>query len=156
MPGKWILCLAAAVTAFAPGCGWFDKSGDEGPSAGQANEPLPVPQARPPIADVPMPIGFDLDEGKSRNYAVSGIRWVDHSYKGRGDKFRMKRFFEHYMQTYRWTMTSFIFAQGRMVLDFEKDPERCRITISGGGWWSACVVAVHIWPHRVPPGTTIE
>lgn len=152
-------CVTATVTAAVglglTGCGWFDdSSGGAVVTDGQtATAPAPgagtpPPQMRPPISDVPVPQDFDLVESKSRNYAVAGARFVDHVYKGRGDKFELKRFYERYMPMNRWVLSTFIFAQGRMVLDFDKTGERCRVTITDSEFWGTAEISVLIWPNR--------
>lgn len=113
-----------------------------------------VGQSRPPVLDVPVPVGFTLDEGQSRNYNLAGARLVDHVYRGGADKFAVKRFYERQMPTYRWTMVTAVFAQGDMTLDFERDCDRCRIAISTGGLFQRTTIRVYLQTTgRIdPPG----
>ena len=151
----WMTVWACAGLA---GCGESGQSGSVGPGGSQAVGPVPelVAMSRPPIADVPVPIGFDLKEGKSRNFAAAGARYVDHVYKGSADKFAVGRFFKRQMPISRWALVTDMFVQGDIMLDFEKDTERCRIMITDSGWFGSVTVKVAVWTSgriRAPAGT---
>lgn len=158
-----LVTLALAAAALAGGCNKpagnaggavsVDGSGGGSPPPGPATPP---PQLHPPISDVPVPYGFGLDEDKSRNYAVAGVRFVDHVYKGKGDKFALKRFFERYMPMNRWVLSTFIFAQGQMVLDFDRPDERCRVTIRDNETWGTATVSVLVWPDKAREADAAE
>lgn len=112
-------------------------------------------QARTHVADVPVPDGFDLAEKRSRSYKnQTGLRWVDYLYKGGGEKFDVVKFYEKQMINYHWEPQTTQTAQGQTSLDFLKNDERCRITVSGGGALSSTFVHVSITPgtHVGPPG----
>ena len=49
--------------------------------------------ARPRLADVPVPVGFDLDEDRSRDFSSGGARWADNVYSGSADKETAARFY---------------------------------------------------------------
>ncbi len=104
-----------------------------------------VAKARPWVADVPVPIGFDLDEGRSRNFAAAGARYVDHLYKGKANKFAVYRFYKRQMPISRWVLVTDRFAQGDITLDFEKETERCVVIISKGNIWHRTNVKVQLW-----------
>ncbi|MHC4982980.1 MAG: hypothetical protein ACYTF6_07410 [Planctomycetota bacterium] len=154
--------LIASAALIVGGCGLFEKNPGEpetvevaGAGApAQAGTPadlwLPAPQVKPPISDVPVPVGFKIDEDKSRNYAVAGVRFVDHLYKGRENKFELKRFFERYMVMNRWKLVRFNYAQARLKLDFEKDYEGCRVEIWEAGVFSPTKISVLLWPNKAP------
>jgi len=154
--------MAMCAALLVGGCGLFEgRWGGSGASGGNSantatqsniDANLPLPQSQPPISDIPVPINFKLDEANSRNYAVPGARFVDHIYTGRGDKFVLKRFFERYMVMNRWVLATFSFGQGRIVLDFEKDYEHCRITIWEGGFLRPTSVSVFLSPSKPPAG----
>lgn len=91
-------------------------------------------RAHPPIADLPVPYGFDLDEGRSRHWTVGSIRLVDHVYEGSADKFAVARFYRTQMPINRWELVRDVFAQGDIILDFDKGNERCHVVISEEGW----------------------
>jgi len=104
-----------------------------------------VAQGRPPIPDLPLPIGFKLDEGKSRDYALSGARFVDHTYKGSANKLAVKRFYERQMPINRWVLTTAMFVRGDVILDFEKQTERCRIIVTDGSLFNPTRIKVQLW-----------
>ncbi|MCD6303525.1 MAG: hypothetical protein J7M21_01015 [Planctomycetes bacterium] len=140
--------LAAAAAVFSlVGCNSQGRSGQVAPGSSQQVGPIPelLPMTRPPIADVPVPIGFHLDEGKSRNFAAAGARYIDHVYTGRADKFAVGRFYKRQMPINRWTLVTDMFVQGNIMLDFEKSTERCRITITEGGLFRGTVVKIAVW-----------
>ncbi len=89
---------------------------------------------RPPIADLPVPIGFELDEQRSRHSKSGPFRMVDHVYTGKGDRFAVSRFYKRYMKMSRWTLVQDVFAQGVITLSFDKGSERCSVSIESNGW----------------------
>lgn len=139
--------LMLALSAAIAGCG--GSSGDGGVSAGGSGDVGPVPELVamrcPPISDLPVPIGFDLREDKSRNFAAAGTRYIDHAYSGRADKFAVGRFYKRQMPISRWALVTDMFVQGDIMLDFEKDTERCRISISDGGFLRSTRVKMAVW-----------
>lgn len=104
------------------------------------------------IADVPVPMGFKLDESHSRNFAAGGARYVDHLYKGKADKFAVARFYKRQMPVVRWVLVTDMFVQGENIMDFEKDTERCRIVVTQGGWMNPTSIKVQLWTSgRIEP-----
>ena len=116
-----------------------------------------VAKARPSIADVPEPIGFKLDERRSRYFAAAGARYVDHLYKGRADKWAVGRFYKRQMPISRWVRVTDRFVQGGIVLDFEKETERCVIQIVKGSLFHPTYIKVQLWTSgRIEgPGATV-
>ena len=147
--------LAAAMwLAALAGCSQDTQA--TGPSgSGRPVAPLPelVGMSRPPIADMPVPLGFSLREGKSRNFSAAGARYVDHVYTGSADKFAVARFYKRQMPINRWALVTDMFVQGDITLDFEKDTERCRVTVTEGGLFNSTVVKVALWTSGriIPP-----
>ena len=131
---KWTAgILIAAGLLWSAGCGGGDgRTIDASSGAPRQIAPMAdlVARARPPIPDLPVPIGFKLDESESLDYALAGARFVNHKYKGKPDKFTVKRFYERQMPINRWTLTTAMFAGGEIMMDFEKETERCRVSIS--------------------------
>jgi hypothetical protein len=148
--------LGGAVLAAAGGCA--NQGKDESKSAAGNVEPPRglIAQARPPIQDVPVPIGFSLEESRSRSFYGGGVRWVDHTYKGNEDKFDVMRFFQKHMPANRWKPMSNRFVQGRIKLEFEKEvpgyTEGCAVTIWDDGVFSPTRFTVECFP-RGEPGT---
>jgi hypothetical protein len=102
-------------------------------------------QARPPILDLPVPVGFSMDERRSRDFAAAGARYVDHVYKGRSDKFAVGRFYKRNMPRSRWVLVTDMFVQGDIMLDFEKQTERCRIIVAKGDPIHTVHVKAQLW-----------
>lgn len=141
--------LVAAAMAVA-GCNSDKKVESSGDSSAQAPVEL-VAMARPPIPDLPVPIGFNLDQGRSRNLAAAGIRWVDHLYKGKADKFSVARFYRKQMPLSRWTLVTEMFTKGDLKLAFERQSDRCQITVSDGSLFHPTYVRLELWTAgRVP------
>ena len=141
-------CVLALLVCWSSGCDNQQSQTVETPG-GAHGKALPlielVAQARPPIPDLPVPIGFNLDEGRSRNFAAGGARYVDHLYKGRADKFAVARFYKRHMPISRWVLMTDMFAQGDIMLVFEKETQRCQIIASDGSLWHPCYIQVQLW-----------
>lgn len=104
-----------------------------------------VAMSQPYVPDLPVPVGFKIDEKKSRDYALAGARFVDHVYKGSGPKLAVKRFYEKQMGFNRWVLSTAMFVRGEVMLDFEKENERCRIIIADGSWFNPVYIKVQLW-----------
>ncbi len=142
--------LAAALMLFAV-CGCEKKNDNMADSSTTANSEAVVelvPQLRPYIPDLPVPIGFDLDEGKSRAFTAGGARYVDHLYKGSDDKFSVARFYKRYMPSNRWTLTTDLFLHGSIILEYEKETERCDIEIGKGSLFHPTYIRVRLYTSR--------
>ncbi len=107
-----------------------------------------VPQVAPPLNDVPVPVGFSMDYDSSWDRSDGGLRWANHRYSGKGPLTPLANFYEKQMPQTRWALVTKGFAEGRATLDFEKDQERCRITISqGNSLLNTVQIHVDIWTH---------
>ncbi len=141
-------CSAVAWAVAMCGCGG-QQSQKSNPTEGayrQVSAPVElIAQARPPIPDIPVPVGFKLDEGRSRNFAAGVYRYVDHLYKGGADKFAVARFYKRHMPISRWVLMTDMFAQGNIMLQFEKETQRCQVVASDGDMWNRCYIKVQSW-----------
>jgi len=134
------------VAAFvAAGCGQKDSARVSGDDSSSASQPELIAQAHSPIPDVPLPIGFKLDEGRSRNFASSGARYVDHVYKGKASRFAVARFYKQQMPREKWVLITDRFVQGSVILDFEKNTERCSLTVSKGSLFNPTIIRMQLW-----------
>ena len=115
---------------------------------------------RPIIADIPVPRGFRLDEGRSRDVSAAGQRWIDHVYVGSADKFAVREFYLTEMSKYRWILVTKSFIQGQVTLDYRKDAETCRVIVSdGSSMFGKVAIKVFILtsgPLREPAGATAK
>jgi hypothetical protein len=46
----------------------------------------------------------------------------------------------------RWALVTDKFVQGEIQLDFEKDTERCQVTIMDGGFFGSTAVKIAVMP----------
>lgn len=102
-------------------------------------------QANTPISDLPVPVRMDLADGDSRSFAAAGVRWVDHIYRGRANKWAVGRFFKRQMPTAGWTLVADRMLQGKIFLNFTKANENCDVVISSL-FWGRAQVQVGIYP----------
>ncbi len=121
----------ARTTVYRPDQRTVDSS--SGAPVEVAPETRLVAKSRPPIPDVPVPLEFGLDEGRSRNFAAAGTRYVDHVYEGSADKFSVGRFYKKHMPVNGWTLVTDMFVQGRIIQHYEKDMETAHLTIYDAG-----------------------
>ena len=89
-----------------------------------------IPQSRPLIADLPMPIGFKLVEATSQSIQSPGGRLIDQTYKGRDDRVEVERFYLRQMPIAGWTWRESTMIEGVQTLRFDKDAHRCVLSIS--------------------------
>jgi hypothetical protein len=140
-----MLALAAAGW-LASGCGGpRPVQTGNGPAAPPEVAPDLVAKVRPPIPDVPVPVGFALDESRSRDFAAAGARYVDHVYHGGDGRFAVARFYRQHMPAARWVLVTSLFVQGDLMLDFEKETERCRVVIKKARMFRQTDVFVQLW-----------
>lgn len=150
---KWLwLGLMAAGMA---GCTSETATGPDG-------EPLAVSEdlaakALPPVKDVPVPIGFEIDDKRSRSFVGTGVRWVDHVYVGKADRFAVRRFYEKHMTARRWKLMATRFVQGRIRMEYEKPVpgyvEGCSIDIdTTDGLFPATEIYVQCYPRGQASG----
>ena len=137
----------AAGLIFAAGCGGCSQrmaTSGKGSNSGSSLVEL-IPRGQAPIPDLPVPFGFKLKESKSRDYAFAGARFVDHVYRGRANKQLVKRFYERQMPINRWVLSTAMFVRGEVMLDFEKETERCRVVITDGSLFHPTYIKVRLW-----------
>ena len=123
--------MALLALVLSAGCdGQWGLNGDSASSQSQGDLVL-MPEPNPPIGDVPVPIYFKLDEGRSRNYAAGNARYVDHVYRGSGNKYEVRDFYLVEMGRYGWICVGDRATGGVLTLHFDKGTERCAVVISG-------------------------
>ncbi len=96
---------------------------NDGGSAKVRSEVGLVPRARPPIPDLPVPVGFKLVESVSRDYESDNLRFVDHTYRGDAALVQVKRFVNEQMPRKGWTLETSQFVRGVHTLRFRKGEE---------------------------------
>ena len=139
---KTITCLSLlTATCALSGCGWF--SGESNPGMELAAV------ARPPLADLPVPMGFEIDDRDSRSFDSGAARLVDHVYRGSASKFAVVRFYKKAMVARRWRFVSETFSLGEQTLQFKRPGEECRIRIAPGSWLHPTKVKIELWTSEI-------
>lgn len=117
------MALAATVLAGASGC----------QTSGTGGERFFIPnifqsETERPLADVPVPRGSRLQHRGSyifdNNYRVALLRYSSGQSKG-----KLESFFESQMPVSGWSSTG-VSGESTRVLEYTKELERCRITIT--------------------------
>jgi hypothetical protein len=126
-----MLAILLAVPLWLTGC--ETTGGGSAPSVGPDGRPEVrvglVPQTRPPISDVPIPVGFNMVESVSRHYNVGAQRFIDHTYQGRESKFDVDRFYRERMPIKDWVPLGNQMIRGKFTQRYEKQGEVAEITI---------------------------
>lgn len=87
------------------------------------------PSASPYEADIPVPTEFRLVDRSSEDWASGPIRYLRHRYRGRADKYIVRKFYREQMPLVRWTPVSDHNVQGRIMMRFQRGAESCTVTI---------------------------
>lgn len=87
------------------------------------------PSAHPYGAGVPVPVGFRLVDKSSEDWSNGPVRYLRHRYRGRADKYDVRTFYSAQMPLVKWTLISNRYADGRIVMRFQRRAESCTITI---------------------------
>ena len=115
--------LGALTAGGLGGCSWFSS-----------NTATLIADSRSPIADVPVPTGFKMtSDSISRVVPASGLRIVDHQYKGNDAYLPVVRFYRDQMPDKGWTLVEQTQASGNEIaLHYTKGNEDCVVTVSSG------------------------
>lgn len=148
MTRKWIYVAVAAATLLVLGCNnrgnrTIDTTGGAPREVSMLPELIAV--SRPYVPDVPVPLDFKQSEKQSIDFGAGSARYVHHVYKGKADKWEVRRFYEKQMPINRWSLVTYMSAEGEISLDYEKSNERCRVIISDGTWLYPSRVIVRVW-----------
>ncbi len=88
-----------------------------------------APAVNPRLPDIPVPAGFEFQNGESSDSTINGSRQVLHCYKGSASVRQVAEFYRRSMASFGWTLSSEKFAGGVQRLRFEKDGETCHVSI---------------------------
>lgn len=146
--GKGMLLTVVGLALAVTGCGpsvSYSEQGHPREAEPPARTADLVSMTRPPVQDVPVPISFELNEQASRSWELSGGRFVDHVYTGSSDPFAVGRFYRRYMPQAGWTQTRKAYARGELVLDFDKEAERCQVRVSRQGLLKSTRIRIQLW-----------
>lgn len=86
-------------------------------------------QSRPPVPDLPVPVGFEMVEDISRSYESAGARFIDHSFRGKDDKLEVERFCRIHLPLKSWTMRGSQMVRGTLTMRYEKGNEFLEVHI---------------------------
>lgn len=98
-------------------------------SAGEDAEAL-QPHARPPVADLPIPDGFALLDEQSHAFESPGVRFINHTYRGRASKVQLERFYRKHLPARGWEFRNAQMTRGTHTLRFEQDDEVLDVLIA--------------------------
>jgi hypothetical protein len=124
MSGLAVAALVAAASLAALG----------GCSSSKDNSLNLIASATSPIADVPIPAGFEMinDESTAKSTAGSNVRFVDHGYKGSDDLLPVVRFYREQMPSKGWTFTEQLQNHKEITLRYTKSAEDCTVVVTPG------------------------
>ncbi|MHC4563388.1 MAG: hypothetical protein ACYS8X_11510 [Planctomycetota bacterium] len=149
MTARWtVVTLAVCVVVGLAGCAQ-NKSLEEGQTIDELGSEILLVSPDPQIPDVPLPLGFELVEGRSRHFSAGNSRYIDHLYKGSANKFSVARFYKDHMPESRWQKGPDLFAQGTVTMRFTKGAEECHVVITGAG---NMLSPTHISVQVIPVG----
>ena len=112
--------VAAAFLTLLGAC-----TGRYGPSPDAAL----VASRRPYAQDIPLPAGFRLADQSSEDWSGGSVRYLRHRYRGRADRFSVRKFYRDQMPLVRWTLVSDGNVPGRCTMRFERGAESCTVVI---------------------------
>lgn len=135
-----LACSLLAAGLALTGCSGFpggsdgSSSEDSGNGKPKAIEPTGgsglVAQSEPPVADLPVPLGFKLDEARSRDFEAGDVRFVDHVYRGQSaGKEAVARFYRRQMVNKGWNLRSSRMVRGVIEQKYDKGDENCDVSI---------------------------
>lgn len=124
------LVVAGVGLLLLTGCGGSELQSDT--ASGDPNATLvPVQTPEVPIEDVPVPVGFKLDEGRSRYFAPGATRFVDYFFTGSMARAQAAAFYRQEMVYSGWKLDNErMSVGGDVILDFANGKEECVITLT--------------------------
>jgi hypothetical protein len=134
--------LAALTVGLAAGCG----------GALQIDNDKLVARSAAQVTDVPVPVGFSIDEKQSEaTQTATGSRYINHIYTGRRNKDLVANFyFDQMPANHKWRADWWGKTRGMWKLHFAKGPERCDVTITDN-FWGTTAINIEIYPSSLAP-----
>ena len=86
-----------------------------------------------PIPDVPVPVGFRLDQSVSRSSESGDTRVIDHTYAGRAGNAEIQEFYLGQMKRYGWTLSASQRVHLVVAQQYRREkpvPETCELRIT--------------------------
>ncbi|MCL2640710.1 MAG: hypothetical protein FWD53_07690 [Phycisphaerales bacterium] len=118
------------------------------PACGTTSKDAPLlAAASPPIADIPVPIGFTMmKKSISKIIPASSTRFVDHQYSGPSDFLAVVKFYRSQMPTQNWTLIEQTQGNASIVLHFTKGSEDCILCVTDSSAFTPTRIRVRIDP----------
>jgi len=88
-----------------------------------------VPKSEPQVEDLPVPIGFKLDEDASRAYNADQSRLIDHIYRGPATKREVEQFYQYNMPLHGWRFRGSQQIGQELTLRYEKNNQWCDVEL---------------------------
>jgi hypothetical protein len=130
---KRLVCVALACTGLTLGLGaCSDKADPNVPGK------TLVAAVNSPIADVPVPAGWQLDTSTARAESLftSNLRRVNHTYRGDDSPLVVVRFYKDQLPLKGWQSVSQIQDGKSIIMKYVKAGENLTITIGESSVWS--------------------
>jgi len=156
----WASALIFAGCQASPGpnggaAGGAGDNADSGVTLKAGEGKTLVPQSQPPVKDLPVPIGFDLDVDTSRSYEADQSRLIDHVYRGPAAKDEVRRFYRYNMPLNGWDFRGSQQVGDEVVLRFEKDSQWCEVELRRWNRMFSSGTIIHLTVQTlIPPGKT--
>lgn len=125
--------LMVAVSAMLAGC-----------SGGGNSMTKLIASPNPPVADVPVPIGFNIDLSHSQSTYVPGtnLRLVNQEYTGSDPRLSVARFYLSNMTASGWKTLQEVQNPQGIIISFSKAGEVCTVTIKHGWFHTHLFISI--------------
>lgn len=136
-------CLALIVTA------WLICVAGCATSRGGVGHARLTASTAPLVADIPVPVGFEIVDEASEDWSEGTMRYLRHRFRGVADKYAVRRFYGEQMPLVRWSLLSDSQVHGRITLRFERENETCNVAIEddSAGFARRVIVEIVIVPR---------
>jgi len=144
---KKVFTVAALISMalFLSGCAGLSQgrrrvSAEEGSLIPEGGVSLEVAAAFR-FDDIPVPIGFKIDQFGSFAFQTEYTRVGLLKYKGRANPDKVVAFYKDQMPLYGWALVNII-EYGKRIINFEKEGQSCIITIEPTGSKTILTIAI--------------
>lgn len=111
-----------------------------------------VPQSRPPVVDLPIPIDCELDAELSRSYMADESRVVDHYYRCKSAlKSEVEPFYRYQMPLNDWRFRGVQELGDETKLRYQKGDQWCEIVIRPWNRTFGTGTIVHVTVQMLTP-----
>lgn len=143
------ICVAA-IGLLATGCSLFE--GKPRNASGQA--PSASPRQHPVLANIPLPMGFQIDPKNSNAWESGKVRFANCQFEGPGSIDDIAEFYAQYMPAAKFTLQRKRFEAGQWVMNFESDTEECTVHVKPKG--NRAIIVIELGPFSRIAGEKSE